>query len=53
VTFSDLRIAGQDTTAAVYVMQQDGVVVSVPSALTSAGFTVAYGAVAPQRRNRA
>ncbi|MGO9178625.1 MAG: G1 family glutamic endopeptidase [Candidatus Limnocylindrales bacterium] len=53
VTFSDPRIAGQDTTAAVYVMQQDGVVVSVPSALTSAGSTVAYGAVAPQRRNRA
>lgn len=47
VTFSDLRIAGPDTTAAVYVMLQDGVVVSVPSALTSAGFTVAYGAVAP------
>jgi hypothetical protein len=42
VTFSDLRMGGPETTLEADTMVQGGVVVSVPSELTSTGFTVSY-----------
>lgn len=47
VKFSGLRITGSDTTTTRGSLVQGGAIVSVPSELTAAGFTVAYGAVAP------
>jgi hypothetical protein len=42
VTFSGLRMTGPETTSTPVTMVQGGVTVSVPSALTTAGFSVAY-----------
>jgi hypothetical protein len=42
VTFSNLRMGGPETTLEADTMVQGGVVVSVPSELTSTGFTVSY-----------
>jgi Peptidase A4 family/Putative Ig domain len=47
VGFSNLSTTGTQTFVTAEVMVQKGVIVSVPSALTPAGFNVAYGAVAP------
>ena len=47
VTFSNLSTAGTQTLVTAEVMVQNGVTVSEPSALTPAGFNVAYGAVVP------
>jgi hypothetical protein len=47
VTFRNLRISGTQGQLREVVMIENGVAVSGPSTLTSAGFTVAYGAVAP------
>ena len=48
VTFSNLRMNGPETTLTTWTMVQGGVTVSVPSALTTAGFSVAYtGTPAP------
>lgn len=47
VTFNDLRFVGTQATLTDVVMLQAGVQVSTPSPLTSDGFNVAYGAVAP------
>ncbi len=47
VTFDGLGIAGPETTLTEAIMVQDGVAVSTPSPLSSNGFTVAYGSVAP------
>jgi hypothetical protein len=46
-TFSGLESTGSETTQTEIVMVQNGVQVSTPSALTSSGFKVAYGDVAP------
>ena len=43
VIFSDLRMNGPETTLEADTMVQDGVAVSVPSDLTTGGFSVAYG----------
>ncbi|MGC8635325.1 MAG: G1 family glutamic endopeptidase [Candidatus Limnocylindrales bacterium] len=42
VTFSNLRMGGPETTLEADTMVQGGVAVSVPSVLTSTGFTVSY-----------
>ena len=42
VTFSNLRMGGPETSLEADTMYQGGVAVSVPSALTSTGFTVSY-----------
>jgi hypothetical protein len=47
VDFSDLRMTGSNTELAEWILVQDDVRVSTPSALTAAGFNVAYGGVAP------
>ncbi len=47
VRFSNLSTAGTQTLVTAEVMVQNGVTVSEPSALTPAGFNVAYGAVVP------
>lgn len=48
VTFSNLRMGGPQTTLTGVTMVQGGVIVSVPSALTTAGFSVTYtGTPAP------
>ena len=47
VTFSDLGTAESNTTLTEWIMVQAGNQVSTPSALTSNGFNVAYGDVAP------
>jgi len=47
VTFSNLSTTGTQTLVTDEIMVQNGVAVSTPSAFTPAGFTVAYGAVAP------
>jgi hypothetical protein len=47
VTFSNLGTVGAPTSLYGVVMVQNGVPVSMPSALVPAGFTVAYGSVVP------
>lgn len=47
VTFTNLGSSGTSLSTTEVVMVQGGAVVSIPSALTSAGFAVAYGSVAP------
>jgi Peptidase A4 family/Putative Ig domain len=47
VTFSNLGTIGTPTSLYGVVMVQNGVPVSMPSALVPAGFTVAYGSVVP------
>ena len=47
VTFSNLGTVGTPTSLYGVVMVQNGVPVSMPSALVPAGFTVAYGSVVP------
>jgi hypothetical protein len=47
VTFTQLGVNPVVGSLARLVMVQNGITVSVPSALTSNGFTVAYGSVAP------
>jgi hypothetical protein len=47
VRFSNLSTAGTQTLVTAEVMVQNGVTVSEPSALTPAGFNIAYGAVVP------
>lgn len=47
VNFNSLRISGSDTSLTEAVMVQNGYQVSTPSGLTSNGFNVAYGNVAP------
>jgi hypothetical protein len=47
VTFSGLRMNGPETTLTQMTMVQGGLTVSVPSALTAAGFSVTYGASPP------
>ena len=47
VTFRSLSTVGAQASLTAEVMVQSGVTVSEPSALTSTGFAVAYGAVAP------
>ena len=47
VTFTTLRMSGTEATLTDDVMVQNGVQVSTPSPLSSAGFAVAYGSVAP------
>ncbi len=48
VTFSDLGVNGTQGPLTRDVLVQNGIPVSVPSDLTPAGFTVAYGDVTPQ-----
>ncbi len=47
VTFSSLRLTGAQNVLYEDIMDQGGALVSTPSSLTSSGFTVAYGDVAP------
>ena len=47
VTFTDLGISGAETALAEAIMVQNGTTVSDPSALSSTGFSVAYGDVPP------
>ncbi|MHB8325685.1 MAG: G1 family glutamic endopeptidase [Candidatus Dormibacteria bacterium] len=47
VTFTNLGASGTSLSTTEVVMVQGGAIVSTPSALTSAGFAVAYGSVAP------
>ena len=47
VTFTSLRMSGSEATLDEVVMDQNGVQVSTPSPLSSAGFAVAYGPIAP------
>jgi hypothetical protein len=47
VTFSQLEIAPINTSVTEWVMVQNDLQVSTPSALTSTGFNVAYGDIAP------
>jgi hypothetical protein len=47
VTFSSLTMAGTENTLTDVIMVQNGMQVSTPSELTSNGFNVAYGDVAP------
>lgn len=46
-TFSNLGVAGPENQLTEIFMVQNGAVVSTPSALTAAGFNVAYGSAAP------
>jgi hypothetical protein len=47
VTFNQLEIAPINTSVTEWVMVQSNLQVSTPSALTSSGFEVAYGGIAP------
>jgi len=47
ITFTGLQAGGNSLSTTAVVMEQGGVVVSVPSALASAGFAVAYGSTPP------
>ncbi|HWB23027.1 MAG TPA: G1 family glutamic endopeptidase [Gaiellaceae bacterium] len=47
VTFGNLGVTGPATATYEWGMVQSKIVVSLPSALTAAGFTIAYGPVAP------
>lgn len=47
ITFTGLQATGTSLGTTAVVMEQAGEVVSVPSALTAAGFTVAYGSTQP------
>ncbi|MGO9179901.1 MAG: G1 family glutamic endopeptidase [Candidatus Limnocylindrales bacterium] len=46
VSFGKLGMTGSATTTTAYLMRQGGAIVAMPSALTSAGFTVAPGTMA-------
>ena len=47
VTFSGLGLSGSSLGTIAVIMEQGGFIVSVPSALTTSGFAVAYGSTAP------
>jgi hypothetical protein len=47
VTFTNLGVIGSQGGLTRMIIVQNGVTLSVPSAITSAGFTVAYGNVTP------
>jgi hypothetical protein len=47
ITFTNLKVNGAQTSLNVVQMEQNDAVVSVPSPLSTNGFTVAYGAAAP------
>ncbi|NNM96238.1 MAG: hypothetical protein HKL89_01330 [Candidatus Dormibacteraeota bacterium] len=47
ITFTGLQSVGTSLGTTAVVMEQSGQVVSVPSALTAVGFTVAYGSTTP------
>ena len=47
IDFTGLSASGSSTALSEVVMTQDGQQVSTPSALTPAGFSVAYGATVP------